>query len=73
MKDGDKETIHIFSLASGNLYERLLKVMATSVRAHTDAPLKFWFLQNYASPHFRAFMPQMAKEMGFEVEFSTWL
>ena len=67
-----EETIHIFSLASGALYERLLKVMVTSVKQHTTAPLKFWFLQNYASPQFRDFMPKMGKEMGFDVEFVTF-
>eukprot|EP01043_Picozoa_sp_COSAG02_P042101 COSAG02_NODE_3549_length_6580_cov_7.819883_2_plen_1698_part_00 len=68
----DEETVHIFSLASGQLYERLLKVMVMGVRAHTAAPLKFWFLSNYASPHFKKFMPRMAVELGFEFEFVTY-
>ena len=71
-KENNEETVHIFSLASGQLYERLLKVMVMGVRAHTAAPLKFWFLSNYASPHFKAFMPQMAVELGFEFEFVTY-
>ena len=67
-----EDTVHIFSLASGQLYERLLKVMVMGVRAHTTAPLKFWFLSNYASPQFKQFMPKMAKELGFEIEFVTY-
>lgn len=50
----DGETIHIFSLASGHMYERLLRIMIMSVRAHTKRPLKFWILSNFLSADFRA-------------------
>ena len=66
------ETIHIFSLASGHLYERFLKIMMLSVLHSTSHPLKFWFLQNFASPQFIEFVPQMAKQLGFEAEFVTY-
>eukprot|EP01047_Picozoa_sp_COSAG01_P015981 COSAG01_NODE_808_length_13418_cov_9.469631_2_plen_1344_part_00 len=66
------DTIHIFSLASGQLYERLLKVMMLSVRRHTRAPLKFWLLANYASPAFRLAAPALGKRMSFEVQFVTY-
>ena len=47
------ETINIFSLASGHLYERLLRIMMLSVLKHTKSPIKFWFLKNYLSPTFK--------------------
>jgi UDP-glucose:glycoprotein glucosyltransferase len=61
------ETIHVFSLASGHLYERFLKIMMQSVIRSTKSPVKFWFLENFASPQFKEFVPLMAKELGYEV------
>ena len=60
---GEKELLHVFSLASGHMYERLLKVMVQGVLNHTAHPVKFWFLDNYASPQFKAFMPAMARKL----------
>ena len=34
----DKDTIHVFSLASGALYERFLRIMMLSVRKRTSMP-----------------------------------
>ncbi|XP_014296354.1 UDP-glucose:glycoprotein glucosyltransferase [Microplitis demolitor] len=62
------EKINIFSLASGHLYERFLKIMMVSVIKHTKSPVKFWFLKNYLSPTLKDFLPHMAKEYGFEYE-----
>ncbi|KAF1744768.1 hypothetical protein MXB_3930, partial [Myxobolus squamalis] len=45
-------TINIFSLATGLLYERFMRIMILSVLKHTKTPVKFWFLKNYASPQF---------------------
>ncbi|XP_067647958.1 UDP-glucose:glycoprotein glucosyltransferase [Eurosta solidaginis] len=68
-KDVDApETINIFSVASGHLYERLLRIMMLSVLKHTKSPVKFWFLKNYLSPQFTDFLPYMAKEYGFQYE-----
>ena len=39
------DTIHVFSLASGHLYERFLKIMMLSVVKSTKAPVKFWLLK----------------------------
>lgn len=61
------ETINIFSIASGHLYERFLRyqlicdiidisndrIMMLSVLKHTKNPVKFWFLKNYLSPQFK--------------------
>ncbi|XP_013111446.1 UDP-glucose:glycoprotein glucosyltransferase [Stomoxys calcitrans] len=66
--DEDKDTINIFSVASGHLYERLLRIMMVSAMKHTKSPVKFWFLKNYLSPQFTDFLPHMAKEYGFQYE-----
>lgn len=44
------ETINVFSVASGHLYERFLRIMMLSVLKNTKSPVKFWFLKNYLSP-----------------------
>ncbi|XP_059489463.1 UDP-glucose:glycoprotein glucosyltransferase isoform X2 [Neocloeon triangulifer] len=62
----EEERLNIFSLASGHLYERFLRIMMLSVIKHTKTPVKFWFLKNYLSPTFKDFLPHMAKEYGFE-------
>lgn len=64
----DKEVINIFSVASGHLYERLLRIMMLSLLKHTKSPVKFWFLKNYLSPQFVDFLPYMAKEYNFNYE-----
>ncbi|CAA0813642.1 UDP-glucose\\x3aglycoprotein glucosyltransferase, partial [Striga hermonthica] len=45
--------INIFSVASGHLYERFLKIMILSVLKDTDRPVKFWFIKNSLSPQFK--------------------
>ncbi|XP_072313338.1 UDP-glucose:glycoprotein glucosyltransferase 1 isoform X1 [Eucyclogobius newberryi] len=60
--------INIFSVASGHLYERFLRIMMLSVLKHTKTPVKFWFLKNYLSPTFKDFIPHMAEEYGFQYE-----
>lgn len=64
----DKEVLNIFSVASGHLYERLLRIMMLSLLKHTKTPVKFWFLKNYLSPQFIDFLPYMAKEYNFQYE-----
>jgi UDP-glucose:glycoprotein glucosyltransferase len=65
---GDDEVINIFSVASGHLYERLLRIMMLSLLKHTKSPVKFWFLKNYLSPQFIDFLPRMSKEYNFQYE-----
>lgn len=67
-EDEQEEKLNIFSLASGHLYERFLRIMMLSVLKHTKTPVKFWFLKNYLSPQIKDFLPYMAKEYGFEYE-----
>ncbi|XP_077249735.1 EMS-MUTAGENIZED BRI1 SUPPRESSOR 1 isoform X2 [Tasmannia lanceolata] len=66
------ETINIFSIASGHLYERFLKIMILSVLKNTNRPVKFWFIKNYLSPQFKDVIPHMAQEYGFEYELITY-
>ncbi|KAF0915839.1 hypothetical protein E2562_039167 [Oryza meyeriana var. granulata] len=66
------ETINIFSVASGHLYERFLKIMILSVLKKTHRPVKFWFIKNYLSPQFKDVIPHMAQEYGFEYELVTY-
>ncbi|OIW17921.1 hypothetical protein TanjilG_17757 [Lupinus angustifolius] len=66
------KTINIFSIASGHLYERFLKIMILSVLKNTERPLKFWFIKNYLSPPFKDLIPHMAQEYGFEYELVTY-
>ncbi|XP_061827435.1 UDP-glucose:glycoprotein glucosyltransferase 2 isoform X3 [Nerophis lumbriciformis] len=69
--DEEKEkdnVLNIFSVASGHLYERFLRIMMLSVLRHTKAPVKFWFLKNYLSPSFKETIPYMAQSYGFKYE-----
>ncbi|ESN93236.1 hypothetical protein HELRODRAFT_115758 [Helobdella robusta] len=66
--DEEDKTINIFSLASGHLYERFLRIMVLSVMKNTKSKVKFWFLKNYLSPSFKDFIPKMAEEYSFEYE-----
>jgi UDP-glucose:glycoprotein glucosyltransferase len=66
------EKLHVFSVASGHLYERFLKIMVLSVVQNTETPVKFWFLKNFLSPEFKEFIVYMAEEVGFEVELVTY-
>ena len=61
------DTIHIFSLASGLLYERFLRLMMASAVERSSQPLKFWLLDNFLSPSFRAAIPALAAHLGCEV------
>ncbi|XP_058110357.1 UDP-glucose:glycoprotein glucosyltransferase isoform X2 [Magnolia sinica] len=68
----DGERVNIFSIASGHLYERFLKIMILSVLKNTNRPVKFWFIKNYLSPQFKDVIPHMAHEYGFEYELITY-
>ncbi|KAI7864650.1 UDP-glucose:glycoprotein glucosyltransferase-domain-containing protein [Spinellus fusiger] len=64
--------INIFSVASGQLYERFMSIMILSVLEHTESTVKFWFIENFLSPSFKKFLPEMAKEHNFEYEMVTY-
>lgn len=64
--------INIFTLASGHLYERMTYIMVLSVLRHTKSSVKFWFVENFLSPSFKAFIPHLAEAYGFEYELITY-
>jgi len=72
------ETIHVYSVATGALYERFLKIMMLSVATHTSNPVKFWLLENFLSPQFKQSASALADEIGFEIawvnyKWPSWL
>lgn len=66
-----KETINVFSVASGHLYERFLSIMMLSVKEKTQSPVKFWIIENFLSPSFIEFLPHLSKAYDFEYELVT--
>ena len=70
--DPDDGVIHVFSLATGHLYERFLKIMMLSVTKRTSSKVKFWLFENFLSPNFKATSRAMANRIGCEVEFVTY-
>ncbi|EFP00957.1 hypothetical protein CRE_20712 [Caenorhabditis remanei] len=63
------DTINVFSLASGHLYERFMRIMIVSVMKNTKTQkVKFWFLKNYLSPKFKKSIPLLADFYGFDYE-----
>ncbi|PAA64148.1 hypothetical protein BOX15_Mlig003410g2, partial [Macrostomum lignano] len=60
------QTLNIFSVASGHLYERFLRIMMLSVLKNTKSKVKFWFLKNFLSPSFIKFIPYYAEKYNFE-------
>jgi len=43
----------VFSVASGHLYERFLRIMFLGVLRHTKSTVKFWLIENFLSPGFK--------------------
>lgn len=65
------ETINVFSVASGHLYERFLSIMFLSVLRQTKNPVKFWVIEDFLSPSFKKFIPHLASEYKFDYELIT--
>ncbi|OAF68161.1 UDP-glucose ceramide glucosyltransferase-like 1 [Intoshia linei] len=63
------QQINVFSLASGQLYERLMRIMILSVLKHTESKVKFWFLRNYLSADFLEHIQTLQKYHDFQYEF----
>lgn len=64
--------INIFSVASGHLYERMLNIMMVSVMRHTQHTVKFWFIEQFLSPSFKASLPTLAAHYHFEYSLITY-
>jgi len=70
--------VDVFSVASGHLYERLMKIMMLSVKRNSKYSVKFWIVKNFLSPTFKATLPIMAKQYNFSYQlvsykWPTWL
>ncbi|ETW01414.1 hypothetical protein, variant 1 [Aphanomyces invadans] len=66
------DTIHVFSLATGHLYERMLKLMMLSVMKRTKNPVTFWLLENFLSPDFKNSVGALQAEFGMDIRFITY-
>lgn len=64
--------INIFSVASGHLYERMLNIMMVSVMRHTKHTVKFWFIEQFLSPSFKASLPHLASHYHFDYALVTY-
>jgi len=64
--------INIFSVASGHLYERMLNIMMVSVMRHTNHTVKFWFIEQFLSPSFKASLPYLARHYNFSYALVTY-
>jgi UDP-glucose:glycoprotein glucosyltransferase len=62
------DRIHVFTVASGHMYERLQKIMILSATKRSSMRIKFWFIKNYMSPQMKQFVPVMARQYGFDYE-----
>ncbi|KAG8347813.1 putative UDP glucose Glycoprotein Glucosyltransferase [Trypanosoma vivax] len=78
-KRPDRPTLNIFSVASGHLYERFLRIMMKTVmdssfdvHGANTTRIKFWLIENFLSPHFKEHVMLLAKHYGFEVGFVTY-
>ncbi|EAX96240.1 hypothetical protein TVAG_022230 [Trichomonas vaginalis G3] len=72
------DRVDVFSVASGHLYERLMKIMMLSVRKRSTHNVKFWIVKNFLSPTFKATLPIMAEKYNFSYQlvsykWPTWL
>jgi UDP-glucose:glycoprotein glucosyltransferase len=61
-------SVNVFSVASGHLYERLLKIMMLAVRRKSQFDVKFWIIKNFLSPQFKATLPKMAAQYNFKYQ-----
>ena len=59
--------IHVFSLASGRVYERLLSIMMLSVSRRASLPVTFWLVENFLSPEFKENLPTLCKTFGYNL------
>lgn len=65
-------TVNVFSVASGHLYERLLKIMMLAVRRQSKYNVKFWIIKAFLSPQFKATLPIMAAKYNFSYQLVSY-
>jgi UDP-glucose:glycoprotein glucosyltransferase len=71
-EEEDDNRIHVFSLATGHLYERFLRIMMLSATKQTSRPIKFWLFENYLSPRFKEIAAIMSEKYGFQIGYVTY-
>jgi UDP-glucose:glycoprotein glucosyltransferase len=64
--------VDVFSVASGHLYERLLKIMMVSVRRNSKFNVKFWLLKAFLSPQFKAALPILSSKYNFSYQLVSY-
>jgi UDP-glucose:glycoprotein glucosyltransferase len=64
--------VNVFSVASGRLYEQLLKIMMVAVRRRSQYSVKFWIIKTFLSPQFKATLPIMSKNYNFEYQLVSY-
>lgn len=65
--------VHVFSLASGHVYERFLNIMMlAAVKRSPSVHLHFWLVENFLSPSFKDSCPAIAKALGCDISFVTY-
>ncbi|KAH0788595.1 glycosyl transferase [Histomonas meleagridis] len=64
--------VDVFSVASGHLYERLLKIMMLAIRRQSKYNVKFWIIKAFLSPQFKATLPIMAKKYNFSYQLVSY-
>lgn len=67
--NSNPNVVHIFSVVSGQLYEKLVKIMMVSALKTTKSRVHFWFLQNFISAQFKEDLKEMASKYSFEYDF----
>lgn len=67
--DQNENQINVFTVATGLLYERFIRIMILSVLKHTKNPVKFWFLKNYLSFQFTESIDLLSLKFNFTYEF----
>lgn len=65
----NQDSIHVFIVISGEMYEHLSKIMMISVMKNTNYSVHFWFLQNFISAQFKEDLSTMSKKYDFEYHF----
>jgi UDP-glucose:glycoprotein glucosyltransferase len=74
-----RPTLNIFSVASGHLYERFLRMMMYTVTQSSKdkhgantTHIKFWFIENFLSPRFKAFLPKLSQKLGCSYQLVSY-
>jgi len=70
--EDDDDRIHVFTVASGHMYERLQSIMIAGAVKRSSRRIKFWFLSDVISPDYRDILDVYADQYGFDYELVTY-